>query len=88
MTRFLKFGIKLLRQGLKYLRAWLRWRWRGSPRRSDDQVKHIFFKHCNPCGHYHPEIKECTLCECLVSEHSNKRNKIVYETEHCPEELW
>lgn len=94
MTKFLKYGTKLLRQGLKYLKAWLRWRWCGSPRRSPAEVRKIFFEHCEPCGYHDPFEGECILCECSVSPFSENpvggevRNKIIYKTEHCPEVFW
>ena len=80
--------MKLLRQVVKYLRALARWLWWGAPRRSPEQVKDIFYSFCSPCGHYHPGLGECTMCECSVSPNSDERNKITFATEHCPDDLW
>lgn len=80
--------MKLLRQIVKYLRAWLRWRWRGSPRRSAAEVRLIFYNWCNQCGYYDPINEECIQCECSVSDNVDERNKLVYLTEHCPENFW
>lgn len=52
------------------------------------QVHDIFRDHCEPCVHYHPDLEECTVCECFVRESDLEQNKIVYTTEHCPLGKW
>lgn len=78
----------LLKQILKYLWAWVRWRYHGSPKRSPLDVELTFMFFCEPCVHYHPGLGECTLCGCSVSLKSIGRNKIIFETEHCPKGYW
>jgi len=80
--------VKLVRQVAKFAWATARWLWAGSPKRGPCEVQDIFYTHCAPCGHYHPRLGECTRCECSVSPNSDERNKIVWKTETCPEELW
>lgn len=80
--------MKILRQVIKYGKAYAVWLKNGKPVRSDVLVHHIFKTHCEPCEHYDPDLKECSICECSVSENHDKRNKIVWATEECPIKRW
>lgn len=80
--------IRFFRRAIHFGFASLRWWWRGKPRRSTMQVHDIFRDHCEPCVHYHPDLEECTVCECFVRESDLEQNKIVYATEHCPLGKW
>ena len=80
--------MKILRQVVKFGKAYAVWLKEGKPILSDHLVMHIFQTHCAPCEHYDPDLKECSICECSVSENPHERNKIVYATEDCPIGRW
>jgi len=73
------------RNFLKYLWSMFVWKIKGSPVRSPEEIKEIFETYCYPCLHYDPELKECSSCECPVSPDHDKKNKLFYATESCPE---
>ena len=76
--------MKILRQVVKFGKAHAIWLLNGKPVRSESLMLHIFKTHCQPCVHYDPELKECSVCECPVSEKRDERNKLFYATEQCP----
>ena len=80
--------MKLLRQVIKFGKAYAIWIKNGKPVRSDALISLIFNTHCKSCDHYDSELKECSICECPVSEKPDERNKIVYDTESCPIGVW
>lgn len=76
--------MKLLRQIMKFGKSWAIWWINDKPCRDPELITHIFKTCCEPCVHYDPRTKECSICECPVSENVNERNKLLYATEYCP----
>lgn len=69
--------------GRRYVRAILRWGAKGFPRRTKEEVQHIFREHCLPCDQ---RVRgKCKLCHCRINEYTiTLLNKIRMGTEHCP----
>ena len=78
----------LLRQSRRVVRlakAWLKFKAHGSPKRAPQYVLLLFEARCEPCPHYDPDLKECSICECPVSPDVDERNKLLWATEECPD---
>ena len=80
--------IRFFRRAIHFAIAWMRWRLAGRPKRTPDMVKILFYCQCKPCVHYHPDLEECTICECYVRPDYVRQNKLIYQTERCPLEKW
>ena len=80
--------IRFIRRAIHFGLAWARWKLRGSPKRTPETVAMIWNKWCQNCVHYHPDLEECTICECYVRESAIVQNKILYATERCPLGYW
>lgn len=80
--------MKLLRQVIRYGKAYSLWLKNGKPVRDSKLIGTIFKTHCEGCDHYDPDLKESSICECPVSANDDERNKILYATEACPIKKW
>ena len=70
-----------------YTKATKRWIKKGSTKRTDEEVNHIYDDICKPCQHF--VKKSCKLCGCKVSKSkSGLTNKIRMATENCPIKKW
>ena len=78
----------MMNKVFRFLKAWLRFKIHGSPRRSSQYVELLFQVHCSKCVHYDPDLKECSICECHVSPSVTELNKLSWATEECPDKRW
>lgn len=72
----------------RYIGAVSRWIAAGHPKRSDEEVNHIYDEICSACDAFNKD-GACALCKCRVSKSKNSLvNKIRMATEHCPTGKW
>jgi len=81
----------LVKQAGKYLSASAWWVASGMPKRTKEQIEHIFRNICEPCDRFE-RIDEthghCTSCSCRISTDLARTNKIFFGTEECPLNKW
>lgn len=81
--------LKIFGKGLKWAGAVTKWIRMGRPVRSDERVREIFEKYCQPCELYDSENHGCKKCGCNVStDTAPLANKLKLATEECPMGLW
>ena len=82
----------LVRRGVTWTEAALRWVAAGRPERSDEEVQCILETFCagtSPCDWYDAARQVCRGCGCNVTSGGHAIfNKIRMATEHCPRNLW
>jgi len=79
----------LITQVNNYRLAVTRWIKAGRPKRTDDEIKEIYEKHCKSCDWYDKETSRCKGCGCrVVPKGLALTNKLKMATEHCPQNLF
>ncbi len=80
-------NIHLTEKIKNYTKATKQWIKKGSPKRTNEEVNHIYDDICKPCKYF--KGKSCKLCGCRVSKSkSGLTNKIRMATENCPIKKW
>lgn len=54
--------------------------------RTEAEVKLIYDKYCSTCEYF--ENNECLKCGCPVVRNNRYRNKLKWDSEHCPINKW
>ena len=77
----------VIRRGINYVRAWLRWTAAGCPVREPGEVDAIR-ETCRACEYF--DDQNCThkKCGCAVAKGNWWGDKVKWATEHCPIEKW
>lgn len=79
----------LLTQANNYRGAVKRWIKAGRPKRTDEEIKEIYERHCEQCNWFDKESNRCKGCGCrVVMKGLAIFNKLRMATEHCPKQLF
>ncbi len=73
---------------LSYAAAVAKWAAQGAPVRSERQMRILYDEKCCKCAvrepTEQPDVSYCGPCGCVLSPDPSIRNKLFFETEHCP----